>query len=144
MSRLCQGFHLLLKAAKKFGWKINIGECARIWRSGCIIRSKLLDKLVKIYQSNPSLELLLLDPSISSEINSKQESIRRIVTLSIASGYTMPSLASSLIYYDNIRRARLPHNLLQAQRDFFGSHQFERVDKPKGEFFHCRWTPDHA
>nr|NP_001090089.1 uncharacterized protein LOC735164 [Xenopus laevis]AAI00273.1 MGC116449 protein [Xenopus laevis] len=146
-SKICayaQGFQLINQAAIKFKWEIDLKECARIWKGGCIIRAKLLDKIMLAYEKNSNLPLLLFDNNITNDINIRQESWRRIVTLSIASGYTVSGISASLGYYDNYRRARLPHNLLQAQRDYFGSHKFERIDRNEGEFFHCKWTSEHA
>lgn len=127
------------------GWNIDLCECARIWKGGCIIRAGFLSRLQQAYTVNPLLNNILIDPSFAADLNRRQNSWRRIVTLCIASGIACPSLSASLSYYDTYRRAQLPANLTQAQRDFFGGHSFERVDAAvPGQPFHARWTPQHA
>jgi 6-phosphogluconate dehydrogenase len=135
-----QGMNLIREAAKQNGWSVNLGECARIWKGGCIIRAKFLDRIKSAYDRNPDLKSLLVDPEFAAEINSRQSSWRRVATLCMASGISAPSLCSSLNYFDSYRRARLPANLTQAQRDFFGAHTFQRLDGGD-EFFHAIWEP---
>ncbi len=120
---------------------MNLSECARIWKGGCIIRAKLLDKIQAAFVTNTSLSNLLLDPSFSSELNVRQTPWRRIVSLCVASGIPCPSLCASLNYFDQYRSDRLPANLIQAQRDFFGGHTYERLDRD-GQF-HCLWDESH-
>ena len=146
-SKICsyaQGMNLIKQASKENGWNVNLGDCARIWRGGCIIRAKFLDLITQAYERDPDLPSLLIDPYFMDEINSRQSSWRRVVALCVATGIACPSMSSSLAYFDAFRRERLSANLLQAQRDFFGSHTFERTDKPRGEMFHCKWTSNHA
>ena len=131
-----QGMNLIREAAKQLGWTVDLGECARIWKGGCIIRAKFLDRIKRAYDTNPALPNLLVDPEFASEINTRQGAWRRVVSLCVASGIACPSFSASLGYFDQYRRARLPANLTQAQRDFFGAHTYERTDKPAGEWFH--------
>jgi 6-phosphogluconate dehydrogenase len=133
-----QGMNLIREAAKQLGWSVDLGECARIWKGGCIIRAKFLDRIKKAYDANPALANLLVDPDFAAEINTRQSAWRRVVSLCVASGIACPSFSASLGYFDQYRRARLPANLTQAQRDFFGAHTYERTDKPAGEWFHVR------
>lgn len=139
-----QGLDIISKASQEFNWGINLGECARIWKGGCIIRAKILDKIKNAFTKEPSLENLLLDPEFANEIINRQQAWRRVISLAVASGVSAPALSASLQYFDSFRSQSLPTNLLQAQRDFFGSHTFERVDQPRGKFYHCRWTSEHA
>ena len=117
---------------------------ARIWKGGCIIRTKILDKIKQAFSKEGGLTHLLLDPEFAQELVKRQTAWRRVVGLAVATGVSIPALTSSLEYFDSFRSQRLPMNLLQAQRDFFGSHTFERVDQPRGKAFHCRWTSEHA
>jgi 6-phosphogluconate dehydrogenase len=133
-----QGMNLIREAGKQLGWRIDLGECARIWKGGCIIRAKFLDRIKRAYDRNGDLASLLVDPEFAEEINARQPSWRRVVALCAACGIAAPSLSSSLSYLDQYRRPRLPANLTQAQRDFFGAHTFERVDKAGA--FHCEWA----
>jgi 6-phosphogluconate dehydrogenase len=145
-SKICsyaQGMKLIGEASKVNGWGVDLGEAARIWKAGCIIRAGFLDRIKSAFERTPDLASLLVDSEFAAEINERQDSWRRIVTLSVAQGTTAAAMASSLAYYDQYRRARLPANLVQAQRDFFGSHTFERTDKPRGEAFHCLWDETH-
>ena len=128
---------------KQFKWGIDLGECARIWKGGCIIRAKILDRIKQAFAKD-DLPHLLLDPGFAQELATRQTAWRRVVGLAVASGVSIPALTSSLEYFDSFRSQRLPMNLLQAQRDFFGSHTFERVDQPRGKAFHCKWTSEHA
>lgn len=139
-----QGLDIIRRASLEFNWGINLGECARIWKGGCIIRAKILDKINKAFAKDTSLENLLLDPEFAEELVRRQQAWRRVVSLAVAGGVPIPALTASLQYFDSFRSQRLPTNLLQAQRDFFGSHTFERVDQPRGQFYHCRWTSEHA
>ena len=139
-----QGLDIIRRASLEFNWGINLGECARIWKGGCIIRAKILDRINKAFAKDTSLENLLLDPEFAEELVRRQQAWRRVVSLAVAGGVPVPALTASLQYFDSFRSQRLPTNLLQAQRDFFGSHTFERVDQPRGQFYHCRWTSEHA
>jgi 6-phosphogluconate dehydrogenase len=134
-----QGYQLLRSAAKEYKWNLNYGGIASIWR-GCIIRSVFLTKIKDAYDKNPDLENLLLDPFFKRAVQKGQTSWRRVVNTAFKLGIPAPAMSSALAYYDGYRSARLPANLLQAQRDYFGAHTYERVDKPRGEFFHTDWT----
>jgi len=136
-----QGFCLIRAASEHFGWNINLGDCARIWRGGCIIRAVFLEQITAAFERDPNLPNLLVDPNFSTELNTRQPSWRRVVSLCVASGIACPSLAASLNYFDSYRRERLPANLTQAQRDFFGGHTYERIDREG--LFHCVWTETH-
>jgi 6-phosphogluconate dehydrogenase len=135
-----QGYQLMRAAAKEYGWNLNYGGIALIWRGGCIIRSAFLGKIKEAFDRNPELENLLLDPFFSEAVEKAQISWRRVVSTAFKSGIPMPAVSSALAFYDGFRREKLPANLLQAQRDYFGAHTYERVDKPRGEFFHTNWT----
>jgi 6-phosphogluconate dehydrogenase len=135
-----QGYLLMRYAAEEFGWKLNYGGIALMWRGGCIIRSKFLGEIKKAFDKNPDLSNLLLDPFFKEIIESAQDSWRRVVSTSVLNGIWIPAFATALNYFDGFRNSRLPVNLLQAQRDYFGAHTYERVDKPRGEFFHTNWT----
>jgi len=132
-----QGMNLIKEAGKNMKWNLNLGEIARIWKGGCIIRAIFLDRIKEAYDRNSNLASLLVDPQFANEMNSRQSALRKVVTLAIASGISVPSLSSSLAYFDSYRRARLPANLTQAQRDLFGAHTYERTDK--GGSFHTEW-----
>ncbi len=135
-----QGYVLMRYAAKEYGWNLNYGGVALMWRGGCIIRSIFLGKIKEAFDKNPKLSNLLLDPFFKEKIESSQEAWRRVVAASVTNGIWIPALSTALNYFDGIRNSRLPANLLQAQRDYFGAHTYERVDKPRGEFFHTNWT----
>ncbi len=135
-----QGYVLMRMAAKEFGWNLNFGGIALMWRGGCIIRSVFLGKIKEAFDRNPSLTNLLLDPFFREKIESSQDSWRRVVSTALQNGIPVPCFASALTYYDGYRTQRLPANLLQAQRDYFGAHTYERIDKPRGQFFHTNWT----
>jgi len=135
-----QGYVLMRMAAKDFGWNLNYGGIALMWRGGCIIRSVFLGKIKEAFDKNPGLSNLLLDPFFKEKIESSQNAWRRVVATAITNGIWVPALASALNYFDGFRNGRLPANLLQAQRDYFGAHTYERVDRPRGEFFHTNWT----
>ena len=135
-----QGYVLMREAAKEFRWKLNYGGIALLWRGGCIIRSVFLEKIKEAFDSNPNLSNLLLDPFFSRKIEQSQDAWRRVIASAIKNGIWIPAMSSALNYYDGFRNERLPANLLQAQRDYFGAHTYERVDKPRNEFFHTNWT----
>ena len=135
-----QGYTLMRSAAKTYGWNLNYGGIALMWRGGCIIRSAFLGKIREAYINNPDLTNLLLDPYFSSVIKDSESGWRRICGLAIANGIPAPAMTTALTYFDGYRCERLPANLLQAQRDYFGAHTYERVDCPRGEFFHTNWT----
>jgi len=137
-----QGYTLLSDAAKEFKWNLNYGAIALMWRGGCIIKSAFLSKIKDAYDRNPNINNLLLDSFFKDKINKSQLGWRRIVSTAIANGVPVPAMTSSLSYYDGYRNERLPANLLQAQRDYFGAHTYERIDKNRGEFFHTNWIPD--
>ena len=134
-----QGYTLLNEAANQFNWNLNYGGIALMWRGGCIIRSAFLNKIKDAYDNNPEIKNLLLDPFFKDKINNCQEGWRRIASIAMTHGVPAPAMTSSLSYYDGYRSARLPANLLQAQRDYFGAHSYERVDRSVGEFFHTDW-----
>ena len=135
-----QGFMLLREAAKEFGWNLNYGEIALMWRGGCIIRSTFLGNIRDAYDKNPELENLALDSFFSDALKNAESGWRKAVLLAVENAIPAPAFASALSYFDGYRSARLPANLLQAQRDYFGAHTYERVDKDRGEFFHTDWT----
>ena len=136
-----QGLDLIKKVGEVHGWGLNLGAIARIWRGGCIIRARFLNRITEAYERNPNLVNLMLDPFFMDILNRNQADWREIVALGVTNGIPIPAFSASLGYYDSYRAARLPANLLQAQRDFFGAHTYERTDKPEGEFFHTQW-PD--
>jgi 6-phosphogluconate dehydrogenase len=136
-----QGLDLIKKVGEAHGWGLNLGAIARIWRGGCIIRARFLNRITEAYERNPDLVNLMLDPFFMDILNRNQADWREIVALGVTNGIPIPAFSASLGYYDSYRAARLPANLLQAQRDFFGAHTYERNDKPEGEFFHTNW-PD--
>ena len=135
-----QGYVLMRTAAADFGWDLNYGGIALMWRGGCIIRSVFLGNIKEAFDKNKDLENLLLDPFFKEKIDKAQASWRKVVSTAVENGIPVPAIASALSYYDGYRTERLPANLLQAQRDYFGAHTYERVDKPRGEFFHTNWT----
>jgi len=135
-----QGYQLMRAAAKEYNWNLNNGGIALMWRGGCIIRSVFLGKIKEAFDKNPKLENLLLDPFFKDAVEKAQPAWRRVVTAAIQMGIPIPAMSSALAYYDGYRHDRLPANLLQAMRDYFGAHTYERVDKPRGEFFHTNWT----
>ena len=134
-----QGYILIRYAAKEYNWNLNYGGIALMWRGGCIIRSVFLGKIKEAFDKNPNLKNLLLDQFFKQKIEESQDSWRRVVSISINNGIWVPALSSALTYFDGYRNSRLPANLLQAQRDYFGAHTYERIDKPRGEFFHTNW-----
>ena len=145
-SKICsyaQGFQLMREAQNEYGWQLDFGQISMIWRGGCIIRARFLQKIFEAYQANPEIANLLLDPYFKSEIDRCQANWRKVVATAALHGIPIPCFSSALSYYDSYRSARLPANLLQGQRDFFGAHTYERVDKERGHTFHIDWpAPD--
>jgi len=139
MISYAQGY-MLLRAEKEEGWNLNMGGVALMWRGGCIIRSAFLGDIKKAYDKDPKLTNLLMDTFFSSALNKYQHGWRKAIVHAIEIGVPTPAFSTALAFYDGYRTARLPANLLQAQRDFFGAHTYERIDKPRGEFFHTNWT----
>ncbi len=135
-----QGYQLLRAAAAQHGWPLNYGGIAMLWRGGCIIRSAFLVKIKAAFDQNPALGNLLLDPFFSQTMASAQQGLRSTLVQALQGGIPMPAMSAALSYYDSYRSASLPANLLQAQRDFFGAHQYERTDQPRGQYFHTNWT----
>lgn len=143
-SKICsyaQGFQLMRAAASEYDWILNYGEIAQIFRGGCIIRAAFLQKITDAYQRNPNLANLLLDPYFLETVEKAQTQWRKVVALAAENGIPVPTFASALSYFDSYRSARLPQNLLQAQRDYFGAHTYERIDSDSGKFYHIDW-PD--
>ncbi|MBI2518046.1 MAG: NADP-dependent phosphogluconate dehydrogenase [Opitutae bacterium] len=141
-SKICsyaQGFQLMRTAQKEYNWTLHFGEIAQIWRGGCIIRAAFLQKITEAYARKPDLANLLLDPYFNKTVQKAQANWRKVVALAAECGVPAPTFASALAYYDSYRSARLPANLLQAQRDYFGAHTYERTDAPRGKFFHVDW-----
>jgi len=147
-SKICsyaQGMNLIRETSNQYQWGVNLGECARIWNGGCIIRAQFLFRIKEAYDRNPTLPSLLIDPAFTQEIVAGQQAWRRVVCLAVQSGIPAPSMFASLAYFDAYRSAVLPSSsLVQAQRDFFGSHTFERTDQAGGVAYHCKWTDAHA
>jgi len=135
-----QGYLLMREAAKEHNWNLNNGGIALMWRGGCIIRSVFLGKIKEAFDKNPELSNLLLDPFFKEKVQNSQASWRKVVATAIENGIPVPAFATALNYFDAYRTERLPANLLQAQRDYFGAHTYERIDKPRGVFFHTNWT----
>ncbi len=135
-----QGYMLMQSAAKEYGWKLNWGGIALMWRGGCIIRSRFLGKIKEAFDKKPKLSNLLFDDYFKGEIKKSQKGWRNIVAIAAKRGIPAPAFSTALAFFDSFRSAVLPANLLQAQRDYFGAHTYERVDKPRGEFFHTNWT----
>ncbi|MGE3312471.1 MAG: decarboxylating NADP(+)-dependent phosphogluconate dehydrogenase [Limisphaerales bacterium] len=134
------GYMLMRAAAREYGWNLNYGGIALMWRGGCIIRSRFLGKIKEAYDANPKLMNLLLDDYFRAEIKRCQKGWRNVVSQAVKRGIPVPAFGTALAFFDGYRSARLPANLLQAQRDYFGAHTYERLDKPRGEFFHTNWT----
>lgn len=135
-----QGYMLMREAASEYKWNLNYGGIALMWRGGCIIRSRFLDSIKQAYTNNPKLENLLLDDFFQQAITASQNGWRKTVSRAIESGIPVPGFAAALTFYDGYRMQSVPANLLQAQRDYFGAHTFERIDQPRGQFFHHEWT----
>src|SRR5690606_19148165 len=128
------------EAAKEYGWHLNYGGIALMWRGGCIIRSAFLDKIKEAFDRNPELQNLMTDSYFVARLQAAQPGWRRVIATSLTNGIPVPALTAALTYFDGYRCARLPANLLQAQRDYFGAHTYERIDRKRGEFFHTNWT----
>jgi 6-phosphogluconate dehydrogenase len=135
-----QGYALMAAQARASKWTLNNGRMALMWRGGCIIRSAFLGNIKEAFDRNPGLANLLVDPYFAAQIQKAQGAWRRVVAAGVASGIPLPAMSSALAYFDGYRSARLPANLLQAQRDFFGAHTYERIDRPRGEPPHTNWT----
>jgi 6-phosphogluconate dehydrogenase len=135
-----QGYMLMRAAARQYGWNLNYGGIALMWRGGCIIRSVFLGEIKKAFDKNPDLENLLFDPFFKRAIKGCVRSWRKVVSTAVRKGIPVPAFSTALAFFDGFRCERLPANLLQAQRDYFGAHTYERVDKTRGEFFHTNWT----
>jgi 6-phosphogluconate dehydrogenase len=135
-----QGFMLLRAASDEHGWDLDLGKVASLWREGCIIRAAFLDDITAAFRRDPDLANLMLDPFFRRAVNDAQDGWRRAVAAAVQHGIPVPAYSAALAFYDAYRSARLPANLIQAQRDFFGAHTYERVDRPRGEFFHTNWT----
>ncbi|XSG77772.1 decarboxylating NADP(+)-dependent phosphogluconate dehydrogenase [Herpetosiphon llansteffanensis] len=135
-----QGYMLMRAAANEQAWNLNYGGIALMWRGGCIIRSAFLGKIEEAYRNNPELVNLLLDPYFSNEVQESQAAWRRVIAHAVTAGIPVPALSSALAFFDGYRTGNLPANLLQAQRDYFGAHTYERVDAERGKFFHTNWT----
>jgi 6-phosphogluconate dehydrogenase len=140
MISYAQGYMQLREAGKEQGWNLNMGGIALMWRGGCIIRSRFLARIKEAYDKNPKLHNLLVDDFFSAVLNNYQEAWRKAIIRAIGFGVPTPAFSTALAFYDGYRSERLPANLLQAQRDFFGAHTYERIDKPRGQFFHTNWT----
>jgi 6-phosphogluconate dehydrogenase len=137
-----QGFVQLQAAAAEHDWPLNYGDCALLWRGGCIIRAVFLDTIKEAFDKDPNLENLLLAPYFQKAIADSQDAWRHVVASAATLGIPVPAFATALAYYDGYRRANLPANLLQAQRDYFGAHTYERTDRPRGEMFHTEWLKE--
>ncbi len=135
-----QGYMLMKNVSDEFKWKLNLGGIALMWRGGCIIRSRFLGDIKAAYDRNPNLTNLMLDPFFTTALKKAQDGWRRTVALGATLGIPTPTFSNALSFYDSYRSARLPANLLQAQRDYFGAHTYERTDKPRKQFFHTNWT----
>jgi len=134
-----QGLDLIKSMGEAKKWGLDLGRIASIWRGGCIIRARFLNSITDAYRQNPELSNLMLAPFFIDVLSRTQQNWREVVALATLNGIPVPAFSASLGYYDSYRAERLPANLLQAQRDFFGAHTYERVDKPEGEFFHTDW-----
>ncbi|MCL1919717.1 MAG: decarboxylating NADP(+)-dependent phosphogluconate dehydrogenase [Kiritimatiellaeota bacterium] len=142
-SKICsyaQGYQLMRAAAQEYKWDLNYGEIALVWRQGCIIRARFLGKIKEAFDANPALANLLLDPYFKKVVAKAQDAWRAVIKTAVDLGIPVPAMSTALNYFDAYRSARLPANLIQAQRDYFGAHTFERVDKPRGEYHHHIWT----
>lgn len=135
-----QGFALMRAAAAEYGWNLNYGGIALMWRGGCIIRSAFLGRIKEAYDRNPSLSNLLLDGYFTEAVKNAESGWRRTCAAAVTAGLPVPAMTTALGWFDGYRSERLTANLLQAQRDYFGAHTYERTDMPRGEFFHTDWT----
>jgi 6-phosphogluconate dehydrogenase len=142
-SKICsyaQGYQLLRAASEEYGWKLKFGDIAMVWRAGCIIRAQFLQDIKDAFDRKPKLANLMLSPHFKRIMNKSHKACRSVIRTAIQLGVPVPAMGAALNYYDSYRSERLPANLLQAQRDYFGAHTYERVDKPRGQFFHTNWT----
>ena len=139
-----QGFQLMKAASEEYNWHLKYGAVASIWRAGCIIRAQFLNKIKTAFDNNPGLDNLLLDSYFNEAIQKNQMAWRKVVAFAVEQGIPVPAFSSALAYYDSYRSKRLPANLLQAQRDYFGAHTYERLDKPRGQFFHTEWQKEES
>nr|MCR5262742.1 NADP-dependent phosphogluconate dehydrogenase [Clostridiales bacterium] len=135
-----QGYTLMRSAAETYGWNLNYGGIALMWRGGCIIRSVFLGRIKDAFVADPDLKNLLIAPYFKELVSGLVADWRKVVAACVCAGLPAPAFSSALAYYDGYRCERLPANLLQAQRDYFGAHTYERVDAPRGQFFHTNWT----
>jgi len=135
-----QGFMLLGAAASEYGWNLDYGRIAQLWREGCIIKAAFLDDITAAFRRRPDLPNLILARFFADALGEAEAGWRRVVATAVQVGLPVPAYASALAFYDSYRSKRLPANLIQAQRDYFGAHTYERVDRPRGEFFHTDWT----
>ncbi len=135
-----QGYMLFKSAVQEYGWQLDYGTIAMLWREGCIIRAAFLDKIKEAYDADPNLENLLFAPYFKAQVTQAEQAWRKVVAKAVELGIPVPAMSSALAFYDGYRRERLPANLLQAQRDYFGAHTYERTDQPRGQFFHTDWT----
>ena len=134
-----QGFSLMRSAAKEYGWNLDLGAIALMWRGGCIIRSVFLGRIKEAFGASPDLANLMVAPWFAEKLADCESAWREVVADAVTYGIPVPAFSSALAYFDGYRSERLPANLLQAQRDYFGAHTYERVDRPRGEFFHTYW-----
>jgi 6-phosphogluconate dehydrogenase len=142
-SKICsyaQGFALMKAAAQEYGWQLEYGRIAMIFRGGCIIRAQFLHRIKEAYDNDPELANLMLDPYFKDILEKYQQDWRKVVATAVTAGIPVQAISGAVSYFDSYRSESLPANLLQAQRDYFGAHTFERIDKPRGEFFHYNWT----
>ncbi|MCX8013035.1 MAG: NADP-dependent phosphogluconate dehydrogenase, partial [Rectinema sp.] len=135
-----QGFMLMREAAKEYGWNLNYGSIALMWRGGCIIRSRFLGKIKEAFDADPGLSNLVFAPFFAAQIRENETHLRQVVSEAVQAGIPVPALSSALAWIDALRTEQLPANLIQAQRDYFGAHTYERTDRPRGQFFHTNWT----
>ncbi|WP_456414609.1 decarboxylating NADP(+)-dependent phosphogluconate dehydrogenase [Thiolapillus sp.] len=135
-----QGYMLMSEAAQAYGWNLHYGDIALVWRGGCIIRSRFLDNIKQAYVQDPGLDNLLLDEFFARALRNAESAWRKTCVLGVQQGIPLPAMTAALSFFDGYRRGRLPANLIQAQRDYFGAHTYERVDRPRGEYFHTDWT----
>ena len=135
-----QGYALMRAAAERYGWDLKFGDIALMWRGGCIIRSVFLADIKRAFDARPGLRNLMLDDYFRAALEKAQSGWRRAVAAAVMNGIPAPAMSAALSYYDGYRCAGLPANLIQAQRDYFGAHSYERIDRPRGEFFHTNWT----
>jgi len=141
-SKICayaQGFQLMAQAQQTYGWRLDFGAIAQIWRGGCIIRARFLQKITDAFALDPNLNNLMLDPYFKNALHAGQPQWREVIALAVRNGIPVPAFGSALAYFDGYRSAHLPANLIQAQRDYFGAHTYERTDRPRGRFFHLDW-----